>query len=281
MERFQKTLTHFGKILIDNWDKRTQMFELVQFMYMRRQKMIKIIERFLAWALMVCLFLILIISAVEIAAYSDWGYYEDEFEKHHVITDSGLMNIEMDELIEVTKQMMSYLRGDREDLVIYAEIDGEVTEYFDERDKSHMVDVRNVFVTALDVRAGAFVMAIIIFANLCLLLNFDAVKKLLFKAYLWTIGYLSLFIAAIAVWAVVDFTGVFYKFHALFFSNYEWILDPEVSRLINMVPEGFFVDIAIRIVVIFIMLILIMGGVLLFLIKAIPRNRVKNTSVPQ
>ena len=83
------------------------------------------------------------------------------------------------------------------------------------------------------------------------------------------------------MWAVVDFTGVFYKFHALFFSNYEWILDPEVSRLINMVPEGFFVDIAIRIVVIFIMLILIMGGVLLFLIKAIPRNRVKNTSVPQ
>lgn len=226
--------------------------------------MIKVIERFLAWALMLCLFLILIISAVEIAAYSDWGYYEEEFEKHNVIKDRGLMNIEMDDLMEVTKQMMSYLRGNRENLVIYAEIDGEVQEYFDERDKSHMVDVRNVFVAALDVRAGASLMAIIIFANLCVLMNFDAVKKLLFKAYLWTIGYLSVFITAIAVWAFIDFTGLFYKFHALFFSNYEWILDPKVSRLVNMVPEGFFIDIATRIVVIFIMLILIMGGLLLF-----------------
>lgn len=226
--------------------------------------MIKVIERFLAWALMLCLFLILIISAVEIAAYGDWGYYEEEYEKHDVIKEKGLMNIEMDELMKVTKQMMSYLRGNRENLVIYAEIDGEVQEYFDARDKSHMVDVRNVFVAALDVRAGASLMAIIIFVNLCLLMSFEAVKKLLFKAYLWTIGYLSVFIAAIAVWAVIDFTGLFYKFHALFFSNYEWILDQKVSRLVNMVPEGFFVDTALRIVVIFIMLILIMGALLLF-----------------
>lgn len=241
----------------------------------------KIIQGFLAWALMLCLFLILIISAVEIAAYSDWGYYEKEFEKHEVITEKGLMNIEMDDLIEVTKQMMSYLRGNRDDLVIYAEIDGEVQEYFDERDKSHMVDVRNVFVAAINVRSYASVMAIIIFVNLCLLLKFEAVKRLLFKAYLWTIGYLSVFITAIAVWAVVDFTGLFYKFHALFFSNYEWLLDPNVSRLVNMVPEGFFVDIAIRIVVIFIMLILIMGGLLLFLVKAKQGNRMKNVIVPE
>lgn len=236
----------------------------------------RFIQGFLAWAMMLCMFLILIISAVEIAAYGDWEYYEKEFEKHDVIKEKGLMNIEMDDLIEVTKQMMSYLRGERENLIIYAEIDGKVQEYFDERDKSHMVDVRNVFVAALDVRALASVMAIILFINLCLLLSFDAVKKLLFKAYLWTIGYLSIFITAIAVWAVIDFKGLFYKFHALFFSNYEWILDQKVSRLVNMVPEGFFVDIATRIVVIFIMLILIMGGLLLFSMKkrmAKPGNR--------
>ena len=231
-------------------------------------KLQKIIQGFLAWALMLCLFLILIISAVEIAAYSDWGYYEKEYEKYDVIKDKGLMNIEMDDLIEVTKQMMSYLRGNRDDLDIYAEIDGEVQEYFDERDKSHMVDVRNVFIAAIHVRTYASVMAVILFINLCLLLKFDAVKKLLFKAYLWTIGYLSVIIGVIAVWATIDFTGLFYKFHALFFSNYEWLLDPDVSRLVNMVPEGFFVDIAIRIVVIFIMLILIMGGLLLFAMKS-------------
>ncbi len=241
----------------------------------------KFIQGFLAWALMVCLFLVLIISAVEIAAYGDWGFYEKEYEKHNVITDKGLMNIEMDDLMNVTKQMMSYLRGDRDDLVIYAEIDGQVQEYFDDRDKSHMVDVRDLFVGAIQVRRLAIIMGIAIMTNLCLLLKLDAVKKLLFKAFLWTVGYLSAIIVAIGIWAMIDFTGVFYKFHALFFSNYEWILDMNVSRLVNMVPEGFFVDIAIRIVVIFIILILIMGGLLLFLKKAKPRNRMKNVYVSE
>ena len=241
----------------------------------------KFIQGFLAWALMVCIFLVLLISAVEIAAYGDWGFYEKEYEKHNVITDKGLMNIEMDDLMNVTKQMMSYLRGDRDDLVIYAEIDGQVQEYFDDRDKSHMVDVRDLFVGAIQVRRLAIIMGIAIMANLCLLLKLDAVKKLLFKAFLWTAGYLSAIIVAIGIWAMIDFTGVFYKFHALFFSNYEWILDMNVSRLVNMVPEGFFVDIAIRIVVIFIILILIMGGLLLFLKKAKPRNRMKNVYVSE
>lgn len=235
----------------------------------------KIIQGFLAWALMICVFLVLIISAVEIAAYGSWDFYRDEYEKHNVITDEGLMNIEMDELIEVTKQMMSYLRGNRDDLVIYAEIDGMRQEYFDERDKSHMVDVRDLFIGAIQVRRLAVLMSIIIFANLCLILKLDAIKKLLFKAYLWTVFSLTAIIAGIAIWAFIDFTGLFYKFHALFFSNYEWILDVNVSRLVNMVPEGFFVDIAIRIVVIFIILILIMGGILLSWKKG---NFIKNLS---
>ncbi len=239
----------------------------------------KIIQGFLAWALMLCVFLVLIISAVEIAAYGSWDFYRDEYEKHKVITDEGLMNIEMDELIEVTKQMMSYLRGNREDLVIYAEIDGMEQEYFDERDKSHMVDVRDLFVGAIQIRRLAVLMCIIIFANLCLLLKLDAIKKLLFKAYIWTIGYLTAFIVAIAIWAFIDFTGLFYKFHALFFSNYEWLLDVNVSRLVNMVPEGFFVDIAIRIVVIFIILILIMGGILLFWKKSDYIKYIKKVTV--
>jgi len=237
--------------------------------------MIKFIEKFLAWALMLCLFLIMLISAVEIAAYSDWGYYEKEFKKYKVNREDGIINMEMDDLLEVTKEMMSYLRGDREDLVIYATIDGETKEYFNERDKSHMADVRDVFVAAIHVRSVASLMAVLIFANLCLLLKWKALKELLLRAYVWTIEYLSIIITAIAVWATIDFTGVFYKFHALFFSNYEWLLDPKISRLINMVPEGFFADTAIRIVVIFIMLILTMGGLLLFAKRADNKKQIR------
>ena len=226
--------------------------------------MMKVVERILAGILMASLLLVLIISSVEIAVYSDYGYFEKEFKKYDVNNESGIVNMEMDELIGVTKEMMSYLRGDREDLVIYATIDGETKEFFNDREKSHMADVRDVFVAALDVRAGASLMAVISFINLFLLMYWRDIKKLLFRAYLCAIGVLGVIVCTLFVWACIDFTGLFYKFHALFFSNYEWILDPDISRLVNIVPEGFFVDTAIRIVVIFILLIIIMCALLLF-----------------
>jgi uncharacterized membrane protein len=42
--------------------------------------------------------------------------------------------------------------------------------------------------------------------------------------------------------------------HEVLFNNDNWLLDPNVSRLINMLPEGFFVDMGIRIGVIFVII---------------------------
>ena len=235
--------------------------------------MMKMIERFLAAVFMISIFIVLIISSVEVAVYSDYGYFQDEYEKYDVNNEYGIVNMQMDDLIKVTKDMMSYLRGDRENLVVYATIDGQEKEFFNDREKSHMADVRDIFVAALDVRTGAFLMAALSLANMFLLMYWKDIKRLLFRAYLWTIGGFALIIGFFTAWAWIDFKGLFYKFHGLFFSNYEWLLDPSISRLINILPQGFFVDTAIRIVVIFILFILIMGMILLFARYAKARNK--------
>ena len=38
----------------------------------------------------------------------------------------------------------------------------------------------------------------------------------------------------------------------MLFNNNNWLLDESTSRLINMLPEGFFIDMGIRIAIIFI-----------------------------
>lgn len=63
------------------------------------------------------LVLILAVSSVEIAAYSDFGFYEREYTKYNVNSPEGIVNMEMDELVRVTKEMMAYLRGDRKSVV--------------------------------------------------------------------------------------------------------------------------------------------------------------------
>lgn len=232
----------------------------------------KNIERFLAGVFCISMLVVLIISAVEVAVYTDYGYFEKEYKKYNVNNPKGIVNMEMDELISVTKHMMQYLRGNRENLDIIATIDGTEKEFFNEREKSHMADVRDLFVGALSVRWFALGMAVLCLINLSLLLYWKDIKVLLFRAYLATIAGLLTLLTALGIWAFIDFTGAFYKFHALFFSDYEWILDTSTSRLINILPEGFFVDTAIRIVVIFILFILIMGALLL-LVKKVKQTK--------
>lgn len=233
----------------------------------------KHIERYLAGVFMISVFLILIITSVELAVYTDYGFFRKEYTKYDVNNPKGIVDMEMDELISVTKDMMSYLRGNRENLDIIAIIDGQEKEFFNDREKSHMADVRDLFVGALKVRWCAIGIGALAFACLMMLLYKDDIKILLFRAYLATLSGLVAAIAVLGIWAFVDFTGLFYKFHALFFSDYEWLLDTHTSRLINILPEGFFVDTAIRIVVIFILITLIMGAVLLFIKNVNLRKR--------
>ena len=58
-----------------------------------------------------------------------------------------------------------------------------------------------------------------------------------------------------------NFTAAFNRFHEIFFDNDLWILDPATDLLINIVPEGFFVDTALRIGLLF-------GGSMLVLLAA-------------
>ncbi len=232
----------------------------------RNDRINKMVKRIVGIIVGICLVLVMIISAVEIAAYGDYGFYRKEYEKYNVNNPNGIVNMEMDELIRVTKEMMSYLKGDREDMVIYARIDGTEKEMFNDREKYHMADVRELFINGLEIRRLSVIIIILGITALSVLYGlkrgvkaaFENIKKVIYAV--WAAA------AVVAVSAAINFTGVFYVFHQIFFDNDMWLLDPETSRLINMLPEGFFVDMAIRIGVIYILLNLIILA-LAFLVK--------------
>jgi integral membrane protein (TIGR01906 family) len=56
---------------------------------------------------------------------------------------------------------------------------------------------------------------------------------------------------------VLDFTLFWDLFHRLTFDNYLWLLDPRTDILIQMVPEQFFYNTVMRIIMYFIISILI------------------------
>ena len=65
--------------------------------------------------------IIFLITSVEAVAYWTPDYYEKEYEKYGVAED---VNMEMEDLLDVTQEMMAFLRGKRADLHVPTTVGG-------------------------------------------------------------------------------------------------------------------------------------------------------------
>ena len=198
---------------------------------------------FCSFALMITL----LITSVEAVTYWTPGYYEKEYSKYHVLES---VSMEMDDLLDVTHEMMAYLRGNREDLHVTTVIGGESREFFNEREIAHMEDVRALFLKGLLVRRIMAVLAVSLILFMALRRKKDTIY-ILARSFQAVSAVLAAIALALGVLISTDFTKYFTIFHQIFFDNDLWILDPATDLLINIVPEPFFVDTALYIGLIF------------------------------
>ena len=194
-----------------------------------------------------CVTFVVLITSVEAVVYFDDDYFEKEYRKYRVTKQ---VQMRMEDLLTVTDEMMAYLKGDREDLVVETIVNGEPREFFNEKEKRHMVDVQNLFIGAIRLRLGAAAVAAVFIDILCL-------KKqgmVMLRMMQWGIGLFIGSMAGLALLISTNFTKYFTYFHLIFFDNDDWILDPKTDLLINIVPEGFFRDTAYAIAGLFLVI---------------------------
>ena len=204
----------------------------------------------------------LLFTSCDIAIYSDFDVYEREYEKYDVLSE---LDMTMDDAMYVTHEMMDYLRGDRETLSVVTDVDGKRQDFFNQQDRFHMSEVRELFLGGMAIRAGACV-SMVVCIILLLLMKAD-VRRILPSSYLIALAAVGLSLAVAGVMALVDFNAVFVMFHHLFFDNDLWIFDPAEDYMIRMLPEGLFADMAARIGVIF------AAGLVISLILSIAARR--------
>ena len=207
-------------------------------------------RNFLGIVFAVLLIFITFVTSFEAVTYWTPNFYRKEFEHYQVLDEMEYWmgdEMTMDDLCDVMHQTMVYLRGDRENLIVETNINGGTTEFYNENEKSHMADVRKLFVICLFIRAIAILTCLAIAGFLIVVAGpHDALYYLshgFIRACLLILG----FVAIIALLAAINFTKVFTVFHEIFFSQGNWMFDPRESRMINMLPEGFFSDCALRI----------------------------------
>ena len=208
-----------------------------------------------------CLIFILLITSVEAVVYWTPGYFEKEYEKYQVLDNLPAMT--MEDLLEVTDEMMDYLRGNREDLHITTTLDGQQREFFNEREIAHMEDVQVLLLKAMSIRTVCLVLTVLLLAFMAA--TKARMRKVLPSSLCLGTGLFFGLVTALGLMISTDFSRYFIMFHHIFFTNDLWILDPSTDMLINIVPEGFFMDTAARIAYLFGSLSLILFGICLFL----------------
>ena len=185
------------------------------------------------------------------------NFYKSFYQKENLAPKIGTT---YEELIKNTTNLLDYLNHKA-----ILNLD-----WYTDKDILHMQDVRTLY--SLSYKTMIFF--IVVFTISTILLKILCKKRTIFYitntfnkvllAFIIVIGILSCIIS-------YNFTSFWIKFHQLLFSNDLWLLSPDESNLIQMVPEEFFISLITTIILhIFILFIS------LFILNTIVKKRMKN-----
>jgi len=185
------------------------------------------------------------------------NFYKSFYQKENLAPKIGTT---YEELIKNTTNLLDYLNHKA-----ILNLD-----WYTDKDILHMQDVRTLY--SLSYKTMIFF--IVVFTISTILLIILCKKRTIFYitnifnkvllAFIIVIGILSCIIS-------YNFTSFWIKFHQLLFSNDLWLLSPDESNLIQMVPEEFFISLITTIILhIFILFIS------LLILNTVVKKRMKN-----
>ena len=168
------------------------------------------------------------------------NFYQKENLANHIDTSS-------DSLINNTQNLLNYLNK-KEQLN---------TDWFSEKDILHMVDVQNLYTFSHSIMIYCFITFILSTIIIILILRG---KSLLYITKIFN-KVLLLFIVLVGGLSAViayNFNSFWIKFHTTLFSNDLWLLSPNESNLIKMVPEEFFISLITKIIIYILILFILL-----------------------
>lgn len=194
----------------------------------------------------ICVFILILFSAIEIPAFNQ-NFYKKEYKKYNIAQE---IKVNETDLMLVTNKLLDYLKDDTDNLDVFVTVDSKSREFFNQKEKDHMADVKVLFSKAYNIRKAILVVFVIIITTI-----FVSIKKPLHfisKYFLTVLTIILTICGIVGIIITTDFSKYFTIFHEIFFTNDLWLLDPNTDLLINIVPLPFFMDIAVFIGVLFI-----------------------------
>jgi integral membrane protein (TIGR01906 family) len=178
---------------------------------------------------------LLIFSSSLKAVAFDKEYYFGKFDELNVY---GSFDEDKETVDKEAETVLDYLKTQE-----IKEID---SSFFNEKEKTHLVEVKDLIRKALSIRRFVFFFSLILLVFLIRLTPRSESSKRI-GAYLIFGSMLAIIVAVTVSLFSQDFSSFFNDFHELAFKTETWKLDPETDNLINLFPEQLFEDISKKI----------------------------------
>lgn len=185
----------------------------------------------------------------------DKNYYYKYSEKNNIAEYAG---VDSDKLKKMYSNLIDYIYKGDQNLI---------NTDFNKREVSHMVDVNklyNINIIATYVAAISLI-AYIVYLCFAYKKKRSIYRELKFIRKIFLTILFAMIILSIII--SIDFDSAFIKFHHLFFNNDLWLLDPRTDIMIRMLPQDFFMNMAIRIGLYFVRFLALIYIILTILIR--------------
>ena len=215
------------------------------------------------------LFLSLLLTSIDLLCFNR-SFFRWQYSLNHTAESIGISE---DGLMNATNVLLDYMQDKRDDIKVIEVVNGSEREIFDERETLHMVDVKNLYLNAMKIRTILLVGSIAIL-TLLVFTHRNQSYTILSNAYRNGLLFLGSIILFIAIYAIVDFNGFWMNFHYVFFDNDLFLLDPNISIMINMFPSNFFFAVVFGIILLFVSIVILLKLLLVFFKQKIERRLV-------
>jgi len=168
----------------------------------------------------------------------DGDLYKKEFLKYNVYDNLKDYDIEL-----INNDVLDYLLNEKSSNPIE-------NDFFNEREKTHLLDVKNLIQKVLAIYYYSMILFLLLFVVLILLLNFNFMaifKKTLLILFIGSILTL-LDAAAFFLLSNLNFDFTFDLFHKTFFNPGTFTFNPEFENIVVLYPEILFFDFLIKII---------------------------------
>jgi integral membrane protein (TIGR01906 family) len=162
------------------------------------------------------------------------------FRDNQVAVTTGLDDAQLGRIADA---FVTYFQGPPGQIQMQVTAFGQSRALFNDREVAHMEDVQALIQWFLHIQ---FVAAAVVAVRIAAGVVFDRTPGPIGREMLWSTGLMVALVVLVGVLSLVDFEGLWTRFHQIAFRNDLWQLDPTRDYLIMLFPEPFWFTATIR-----------------------------------